>query len=106
MKAWVAREKDEFYSAVVFAETAGKAKSIALSSDGFECVDFCSIEVWRVPQMDKYYKEGKTEMDWLNPQDRIAMVKECNFTCEYIEMSECETCPAREFCSEWEYTER
>lgn len=102
MKAWVVREKEKFYTVVVFAETAGKAKSIAMNSDGFEYSDFCDIEAQRVPQMDKYYKEGKVEMDWYDPQDRVALVKDCNFICEYIEMSECETCPAREFCSEWE----
>lgn len=30
MKAWLAREKDEFCATVVFAETRGKAKALAL----------------------------------------------------------------------------
>lgn len=40
-------------------------------------------------------------MDFLNQNDRVALVKEGNFACEHIEMSECEICEAREFCSGW-----
>ena len=29
--------------------------------------------------MDKYYVEGKTEMDWSDPKDRIVLVKACAF---------------------------
>lgn len=105
MKAWVVREKDEFCARVVFAETSGKAKFLALGTEPLEDAEFCSIEVRRVPEMDKYYKEGKTYMDWFDPEDRVAMVKDANFTCEYIEMSRCETCQARGFCSNWEESE-
>ena len=102
MKAWVVRTKYEFYAAVVFAETSGKAKSVALNTEEFEYKDFTDLEVCRVPEMDKYYKDGKSRMDWLDPQDRLALVKDCGFYCEYIEIEECKTCSAREFCSEWE----
>ena len=81
MKAWFVREKDEFLSAVVFAETRGKARALARCTDACEDSNFCDIEVRRLPQMDKYYKEGKLEMDWYNPNDRIALVKECGFQC-------------------------
>lgn len=105
MKAWVVRKKYEFCATVVFARTSGKAKSLALGSEPLENADFCSIEAKRAPEMDKYYKEGKTYMEWCDPEDRVAMVKDANFTCEYIEMSECETCQAREFCGNWEESE-
>lgn len=105
MKAWVVREKYKFYSAVVFAETSGKAKSIASGIDGFEHADFCHLEVRRVPRMDKYYKNGKIELDWSNQQDRIALVKYCGFYCERVEIEECKNCQAREFCSNWEESE-
>ena len=98
MKAWLAREKDSFLCAVVFAETGGKARAIAQYTDACEDCDFCDIEVHRMPNMDKYYKDGKTEMDWYNKQDRIALVKECGFQCESIEYADCEDCSAREFC--------
>ena len=52
--------------------------------------------------MDKYYKPDKSEMDWLDPEDRIALVKDAGFRCEYVELEECKQCPAREYCSEYE----
>lgn len=100
MKAWIVREKDEFCATVVFAETRGKARSIAMHTEICEGADFCNIEVRRKPQMDKYYKEGKTEMDWCNGNDRIALVKECGFHCEDTESGECDDCPAKIYCEE------
>ena len=97
MKAWLAREKYGFCCAVVFAETRGKARALARYTSACEDSDFCDIEVNRLPKIDKYYKDGKTEMDWCNPKDRIILVKECGFQCECI-MDECEDCAAREFC--------
>ena len=103
MKAWKARIKGEFCATVVFAKTQGKAKSAALYTDCCEDANFCDIEVSRVPQMDKYYIKGKAEMDWFNPQDRIALVKDCGFQCEYIEEYICESCSAKEFCDEYHF---
>lgn len=102
MKAWIVRERNEFLATVVFAETRGKAKSVALTTDTCEDCDFLDIEVHRVPHMDKYYKIGKTEMDWYDPFDRITLVKECNFTCDYDCrcVSECQKCSARELCDD------
>ena len=97
MKAWLVREKDEFCATVVFAETRGKAKAAALYTECCEDADFCNIEVHRQPQMDKYYTDGKTGMDWDNPQDKIALVKEC----------ECKRCSARKYCDRYdEHVER
>ncbi len=98
MKAWLAREKDGFSCAVVFAETRGKARALARTTSACEDSDFCDIEVNRLPKIDKYYKEGKKEMDWLNPKDRVILVKECSFQCEIVEDDECENCSAKEFC--------
>jgi hypothetical protein len=50
--------------------------------------------------MDKYYAEGKTEMDWSDPKDRIALVKECGFYCEEPIAEDCKDCPAKDFCDE------
>lgn len=102
MKAWLVREKDEWCATVVFAETSGKAKVIAMQTEACEDADFCDIEVRRKPQMDKYYVEGKTEMNWLNSNDRIALVKECGFHCEYIEPEYCEKCSAKEYCGDYQ----
>ena len=98
MKARIVNEKYETAAAVVFAETRGKAKSAALITDCCEGANFCDIEVRRVPQMDKYYVEGKTEMDWSDPKDRVALVKECGFCCRHPIAEDCKDCSAKDFC--------
>lgn len=47
MKAWVVREKDEFCATVVFAETSGKAKFLALGTEPLENAEFCRLEARR-----------------------------------------------------------
>ena len=100
MKAWLVREKDEFAATVVFAETRGKARALAMHTETCEDVDFCDIEVSRRPALDKYYEDGKKEMDWFNSKDRIALVKDGGFSCipDYWEPEDCKTCPAAEYC--------
>jgi len=101
MKAWIARVKDEFCSTVVFAKTRGKAKSIALTTDVCEDADYCDIEVRRLPQADQCYKNGKPEMDWNDPADRLILVRDCGFYCEYPDLEECERCCAKGFCEDY-----
>lgn len=103
MKAWLVRERDEFSATVVFAETRGKARSLAMCTEACEGAKFIDIEVSRQPQMDKHYKEGKTEMDWDNPKDRVALVKDCGFICGDEYKEDCENCSAREFCDGYKY---
>lgn len=98
MKAWFVREKDRVCATVVFAETRGKARALARCTDACEDSDFCDIEVHRLPNIDKYYKDGKMEMDWYNPQDRIILVKECGFQCESVEYADCDECSAKGYC--------
>jgi hypothetical protein len=100
MKAWLVSRNDEWCSTVVFAITRGKAKSYALRTESFEDVDFCELYVRRVKKMDKYYVEGKKEMDWFNSKDRIALVKDCGFRCcdEAFDIEVCKHCPAKEYC--------
>lgn len=103
MKAWLARVKDEFASTVVFSKTSGKARALAMSTEACEDAEFVDIEVIRQPHMDKYYTQGKKEMDWYNAKDRIALVKDCGFVCDYDywEHEDCETCPAKEYCDRY-----
>ena len=103
MKAWLVREKDQFCATVVFAETRGKARSMALATDCCEDADFCDIEVRREPQLDKYYVDGKKELDWEIPKDRIALVKECGFVCDldYFMAEDCDCCSAKEYCDRY-----
>lgn len=100
MKAWLVRQKDEYCAAVVFAETRGKARALAMHTDACEDSDFCDIEVHRMSHMDKYYQKGKREMDWDKADDRIALVKDAGFYCDtdYIDREDCDYCPARNHC--------
>ena len=103
MKAWLVRDKHEFCAEVVFAETRGKARSLALSTDCCEDANFTDIEVRREPDADKYYKEGKWHLDWDDPKDRIALVKECGFSCDcdVFCYELCQTCPANRYCDRY-----
>ena len=103
MKAWLVREKDAFCATVVFAETRGKARSVATHTEACEDAAFVDIEVRRAPQMDKYYTEGKREMYWCNSSDRIALVKDCGFVCDRDcwELGDCDNCPAKEYCDQY-----
>ena len=100
MKAWFVQPKDEPYAGIVFAETRGQARSMALSLDGFEDEQFTDIEARRAPYADKYYKEGKCYLDWDNPVERIALVKDCNFVCD-LEWEDCESCSAKNYCDRY-----
>ena len=98
------RNEDAGYSMIVFAESAGKAKAYAVGTDIFCEYGFTGIRALRKPMLDKYYN-GKPEMDWFDPKDRVAMVRYANFECSG-EMSfadcECETCPAKKWCGRYE----
>lgn len=103
MKAWLVREKGEFCAEVVFAETRGKARSLALHTDCCEDCDFTNIEVHRMKPADEHYREGKWHLDWENPKDRITLVKDCGFVCDYdyFDLEDCELCSAKEYCDRY-----
>lgn len=86
MKAYLVKEVNGVYdyATVVFAETRNKAKVIGMNAGPFEGtgLDYMDVEATRIPKLDKYYC-GKKEMDWDNDEDRIAMVKDGNFSCSY-----------------------
>lgn len=98
MKAYIVSDKTswEGCSTVVFAETRGKAKAIALNTDACEDVEYIDIECYRVPSLDKYYKKGKKEMDWEDKDDRVALCKH-GWAC-IDECFEPENCPAKKWC--------
>ena len=89
---------DCFYSTIVFADTAGKARAAALRTDLAEDCDFTEIRVRRVPQLDFAYR-GKEEMDWYDPEDHLNMVKYAGFSCEEVDLDECSTCNAKDYCN-------
>ena len=102
MKAWIVGVEDQSGSTVVFAETRGKARAIAMHTDACEEADFTDIYVNRLKIADSQYK-GKDEMDWDSTQDRIFLVKECGWSCDtsYVDINElyCGGCPAKEYCN-------
>lgn len=102
MKAWQVCDYHDNTTAIVFAETKGKAKSIAwrydLLNDAY--IDFMDIYCHRRKNGDQFYT-GKPYLDWLCDEDRLVMVKEFGLTCgeEFYQESECSCCVAKEFCS-------
>lgn len=103
MKAWIVQEKGDVCSAVVFAETRGQAKSFAVLEDVCNCAEFMSIEARRLKEADMYYTPGKRELDWGDSNDRIALVKDCGFTCspDFRYPEECADCSAKDFCEDY-----
>lgn len=103
MEAWKVTCEYEPYPEIVFAKARLEAACLALSIDSFSEYSITDIKAQRLPQMDKYYKDGKWLMDWDNPEDRLVMVKECGFNCgvDYFEPSDCEKCSAKDYCNQY-----
>ena len=101
LKAYTCTDKRECGSStVVFAETPGKAKMIAQNTNACEDVPFTDILVRRVPILDDAYR-GRDEMDWMNAQDRIRMVRDADYECSgEVDVTEkkCRACPAFQWC--------
>ena len=101
MKAYKAWDEDaaEDYMIVVFAENVSEAKKIALASDelGWDA-EWIGIRVKRLPELDHMAK-GRSQMDWEDPEDRIALVK-LGWTCHpgYYNPDDCRKCPAKDWC--------
>ena len=106
MKAYVASDRngDEGTCIIVFAESAGKAKAYTVGTGTFCEYGYTGIRVNRVPMLDKYY-HGEPEMDWSDPDSRIAMVRYANMECS-CELSDaecrCDDCPAAKWCGRYE----
>lgn len=107
MKAYKVTDRNGYldYATIIFAETREQARVIAQHSDAFEWeeMNYTDFRVIRIPALDKYYK-GLDEMDWENADDRIAMVRDGNFSCsdEYFGYEDCEECPAKQWCDRYE----
>lgn len=99
MKAWVVTDKDSYEggSAVVFAETPGKAKAKALKTQVCVYADFTRITCRRMPDADKFY-HGQGELDWADKDVRVFLVRDHGWWCLEVRDSECDVCPAKKFC--------
>jgi hypothetical protein len=101
MKAYIASAKYENYVTIVFAETAGQARSIAMHTDACCDAEFTDIEVRRYPKADSQY-DGGSEMDWENPKHRLFLVSECGFSCVDPDYRFCKSCVAKEKCDTYQ----
>lgn len=104
LKAYIVEEKngDTGFATVVFAETPGKARQLAQSTDACEDIDFIDIRAIRAPALDECYR-GRDEMNWCVDEDLVAMVRLAGFSCSYeIDHPICDPCPAKEWCKRYE----
>ena len=104
MKAWKCWEDIEGCGTIIFAETAGKARYIAICSESLgEGLSFKDIRVRRVEGLDAYY-DGRKEMDWFNETDRFGMVHEGGFMCseDYFDPEFCKECSAETVCDRFQ----
>ena len=110
MKCYVVEDPNayEFGLTTVFAETASKARyaaSLNPEMEGNSRDEFLHYLVHRLPQGDRFYKQGKGGLDWDAPEERLVMVQELGWYCSdefTVDELGCETCIAREFCGRWE----
>lgn len=102
MKAWKVWDENSWEggSTIVFAETRGKAKAIAVNTDACYGARFIDISVSRLKAADKLYK-GDSEIDWYDNDTRLALVRDFDWSC-YETSFECDTCVARKYCNKWE----
>lgn len=97
------REGECGFLFIVFAESRGKAISYALGTEEFPDWDwsYTELRAKRTPRLDKYYR-GKRVLDWFDPEDCIALVKE-GYRCpdkDWMEtLGQCKECPAKDICS-------
>lgn len=104
-KAYHVTTVNSWYSTIVFAENRNKAKALALRTDCCEDEEYINIRVTRFPEADRLYK-GHYEVDWYDAETRIALVKDFGWSCYDADYSECNACPARNYCDAYkEYME-
>lgn len=104
MKAWIIKGEniDGGCADIVYAETRGKAKAIALKySDQFEGFEYTDLKAKRFKEFDQYYKGVEYPDVWYDKELKVILVRDyfwhCHYTDEY-----CDDCPAREYCDLWE----
>lgn len=107
MKAYVVSDRVRYteWIVVVFAESRGKAVSAVLGTDEFpsEYWSYTELRAIRKPEFDKYYR-GNLRMDWDNPNDRLAMVRDGGYYCseDAFYPDDCAKCSGKDYCSRYE----
>ena len=106
MKAYKVWDKEGEGMTIVFAETAGKARTLALSTDTCEDAEFINIVVHRMKDLDNCYS-GKWEMDWGYDDEMVLiLVRDHGWGCDtdYVDIDkDCAYCIAKEYCGSYEY---
>jgi len=100
MKAWTVDDGGygDYGTAIVFAETRGKAKALCYHSDTFEDVEWNYLRVRRFPKYDQYY-DGRAWVDfWKDEEHRVRLVRDFGWSCVEPIDSECKECPAKRWC--------
>jgi len=96
MKAWGCNDYNAECGYIVFAETRGKAHSIAMGAAGFDCSEWNDVQVKRMPTVDgKQEREGVLEWrgndriyyeaGWFESDNRDA--------CDWCDLCEYESIP-------------
>lgn len=100
MKAYAIRTDWSDGSVVVFAENAGKAKSLALSTDLLCSENYTDIRTTRLHKIDHLYN-GNIMPDWNEDEEiRLALVKGYGWHCTEPQLRDCKVCSAEKYC-EW-----
>jgi len=84
------------YAEIVFADTPGRAKKLALSGELFDDVQYVDIRVNREPGLDICWG-GRDRMDWYDPADR-AILCDRGWYCAEPDLKECRYCPVADKC--------
>lgn len=100
MKAYQVHTDWRDGSVVIFAETVGKAKYLALNTDLLCYENYKDLRAIRLPKIDHLYN-GDIMPDWNENEDiRLVLVKEYGWHCIEPQLEDCKVCSA-EKCCEW-----
>lgn len=103
MKAYSVTTNDgECGCNIVFADSVGKAKALALTLDEFEDCKFTDIVAKRKPKLDGMENCEPRDNPWLNDEIRTILVKEYGWYCFEPTEEECKKCCCNEFCDYYE----
>ena len=100
-KAWIVSNRFYEYVAVVFAETRGKARELALCTGYFEDCRFIDISAVRLPEADHLCPEKGFELDWDIPEHREMLYK-IGYRCLDSALKNCIDCPCKDYCEDVE----
>lgn len=107
MKAYEVSDRERYSEliVVVFAESRGKAVAAALGTYEFPYRDwsYTELRAIRMPEFDKCYR-GNFRMDWDDPDDRLAMVRDVGYYCneDAFYPDDCAKCSGKDYCSRYE----